>query len=323
MTSPKYQEYRGLIKKGRNVEASRLAELEYLEGNRNNPFWLTRQAAALSRAEKYEQAYSIAKQALSLKPSDPYAILAVAEALSGLKRMEESLQYYEEIAGDPKLSFYAQKGILYCLSVLKQWERILQLLGQWEMPQGTSFQWRVKALAGQNRLDEAIEACRQWLKVHPDVPQGLWALTELEIQRDGLESVLQRMGRIAKIESRPPVYKEIYASLCRRAGKPELALKQYEKLSHKGSDPKIQRKQAFALAKSGQEAEAIPIMEELLKLDPTNYYIHSAYIPACNRAGQLDRALKFYEDLIELHPEEKPLYGRIKTVQKKLGIQPS
>lgn len=315
MTAQKYNEYRELIKKGRNIEAARLAELEYLGGNRNNPFWLTRQAAALSRSGKYEQAYSIAKQALSLKPTNPYAVLAVAEALSGLNRMEEAIQYYKEIIGNPKLSFYAQKGVLYCLSVQKQWDRILQLLGQWEMSQDASFRWRVKALTGQNQLDEAMKVCRQWLELYPDNPAGLWALTELEVQRDGLEAVLQRMGRIAKIESRPPVYKEIYASLCRRAGKPELALKQYEKLSREGVDSRIQRKQAFALAKSGKEAEAIPIIEELLKLDPKDYFLHSAYIPACARARQLDRALKFYEDLVELHPEEKPLYGRIRKIK--------
>ena len=107
------------------------------------------------------------------------------------------------------------------------------------------------------------------------------------------------MGKLAKIPSRSPVYKEIYASLCRRAGKPELALKQYTELSRSGSDHRIHRQQAFALAKSGKELEAIPIMEELLKLDPRDFYIHSAYIPACKRARQLTGALAFYQKLLE------------------------
>lgn len=321
MTSQKYLEYREMLRRGQYLAASRLAELEYLEDNRNNPFWLTRQAAALTRAKKFEQALDIAKQALSLQPSNPYSILAAAEALYGLNRTEEALQHYEEIDGEPKLVPVAQKGILDCLSKLKQWDRMLQKLSEWEMPQNTRLRWKVRALSGLNRLEEAIEFCSQWLELTPDDTGAVWAMTDLEIRRDGLEAVRVRMCRLAKISSRPPIYKEIYASLCRKAGKPELALEEYAKISRQGADARIQRQQAFALAKSGRETEAIPMAEELLKADPKDHFIHKSYIAACSRIRQLDRALAFYEALIQMHPEEKPLFGRIRTVKNKLGIK--
>ena len=319
--SPKYDEYRALFKKGRYIEAAGFAETAYLEENRNNPFWLTRQAAALIRARKYKESLEVAEQALSLKPSNPYSMLAVADALCGLKRTDEALRYYEEIVQDPKLSFSAQKGILSCLEAQKEWDRMLRRMGQWEMPKNSVFAWKVKALAGQKRWDEAIEICGQWLAVQPDFPQALWALTNLEIQRDGLESVLKKMGRLAKIPSRPPVYKEIYASLCKKAGNPELALKQYEKLTRTGSDIWNQRQQAFALKKSGKLSEAIPMMEELLKLDPKDYFIHTSYVSACKKSSQIERVLKFYEELVELNPEETTLYGRIKNIKNILGVE--
>lgn len=317
--SQKHNEYRRLLKNGLSVEAARLAERQYLENNADNPFWLTRQAAALTRAKKYDQAFKIANQSLLIDPSDPYSILAVAQALQGLNRFKEAIQYFEEITETPKLSFYARKGVFDCLLIIKQWDSILDLLGKWEMPSATSFRWRVKALEGKKRFAEAFEACRRWLETDPDNPVGLWSLTELEIRRDGLESVLSRMGKIAKIGSRPPIYKEIYASLCRRAGKPELALKQYEKIAQSGSKTRIHRKRAFVLAQSGKEPEAIGLMEELLKIDPNDFYIHSSYKAACGRVRQLDRALKFYEGLVELFPEEKSLYGRIREVKKRLA----
>lgn len=317
--SEEYKKYTQLCKKGRYMEAAGFAAQKYFEGNKNNPFWLTRQAAALIRAHEYKQALEVAEQALLLNSSNPYGIIAVADALRGLHRFEEAFRYYETLIGDPKLSFSAQKGLLFCLSEQKQWDRILQLLNQWEMPPGTRFQWKVKALAGQKQLDEAIETCLQWLKVHPDLSQGLWALTDLEIQRDGIEPVLKKMGRLAKIDSRPPIYKEIYASLCKRAGKPELALKQYEKLTRSGTDIKIQRQQAFTLKKSGKVSEAMPMMEELLKLDPRDYHVHTSYVSACKQTHQLYRALKFYEELLELNPEEKALYGRIRKIKNMLG----
>lgn len=300
------------------MEAAGFAEQKYLEGNKNNPFWLTRQAAALIRSHEYKQALEVAKQALSLNSSNPYSIIAVADALQGLRRLDEAFRHYEALVEDPKLSFPAQKGMLFCLFEQKQWDRMLQFLNQWEMPTGSKFQWKVKALAGQKQLDEAIETCLQWLKVHPDLPQGLWALTDLEIQRDGIEPVLKKMGRLAKIDSRPAIYKEIYASLCRRAGKPELALKQYNKLTRSGADIKIQRQQAFTLKKSGKVSEAISMMEELLKLYPRDYHVHTSYVSACRQTRQLDRALKFYEELLEANPEEKTLYGRIRKIKNML-----
>ena len=321
MTSQRYQEYTELLKKKRYGEASRLAELAYLEGDKNNPFWLTRQAAALSRGKRFEEALDIARQALALSPSNPYAILAVAEALFGLNRAEEALEYYEEIGEEPRLLSISQRGILDCLVKMKEWDRILELISRWRMPPDKRGRFEVKALAAENRLAEAIQSCGKWLEIKPDDPEALWAMTDLEVQRDGMETVLSRFKRLAKISSRPTIYKEIYASLCRRSGKVELALKEYDSISRSGSDTRIQRKQAFTLAKSGREKEAIPMAEALLKLNPKDLYLHSSYMGACHRSQELKRALGFYEGLIEIYPEERPIYGRMRKIKKMLGLK--
>ncbi|MFC1858273.1 tetratricopeptide repeat protein [Thermodesulfobacteriota bacterium] len=321
MTSKKYQEYRDLLKKRHYAEASRLAELEYLGDDKNNPFWLARQAAALSRAKKFEKSLEIAKQALALEPSNPYSILSVAEALFGLNRFAEAVDYYEEIYREPKLSSFSQKGILDCCAKMKQWDRILELIEIWKMPPDMRLRWEVKALAAQNRVTEAIRSCRKWLEMKPDYPEALWAMTDLEVRRDGIETVLSRWRRLAKIPSRPSIYNEIYASLCRKSGKNELALKEYDKISQTGSKTYIQRQQVFTLAKSGRETKAVSMAEELLKLNPKDIYVHSSYMGACRRLGQMDRALRFYETLIDMHPEEKSIYGRIRKIKKMLGLE--
>lgn len=319
MPSPEYQKYRKFLEQGAFSEAARLAEKQYLGGDKDNPFWLTRQAGALSRAGKYNASLAVARQALELEASDAYALLAAAEALAGLKRFEEARSFYEEIADHPKLAPFARRGILASLAPGKNWSRMLQLLAAWNLPEIYDLPWRVQALTGQGRIDEAFDACRRWLALKPDHPRALWALTDLEIRRDGMDAVLKRMGKIARIASRPPIYKQIYASLCRKAGKPEIALQQYDKLSGTGTVPGIQRQQAFTLAKSGREAEALPLIEELLRLNPGDIYLNSAYTGACTRIQALDRALAFYEKLLELHPREKTIYGRIKTIRKKTG----
>jgi tetratricopeptide (TPR) repeat protein len=313
-----YEKYRKMMTSGQFEEAARLAESEYLKGDASNPFWLTRQAAALSRAGRHDAALNISQRALALQSANPFAILAVADALRGLKRVQEALDHYEGIAAHPKLSAAAHRGILECLLELKQWDRILELLQQWGLPPAKSHRWRVPALAGLQHWDEAMQACRQWLKLHPNHPSALWNLTELEIQREGLQAVLTRMAKLAKIPSRPPVYKEIYASLCRRAGKPELAVELYAKMTQGSTDLKILRKQAFALSASGKKSQAIAMLEELLMSDPKDYYAHNSYLAACKHTNQLERAAQFYADLVEKYPHEKPLYGRIRRIE---GLQ--
>ncbi|CAB1055643.1 hypothetical protein D1BOALGB6SA_376 [Olavius sp. associated proteobacterium Delta 1] len=316
--SAAYEKYRKLLTSGQFEEAARLAESEDLKGEANNPFWLTRQAAALSRAGRHGPALRIAQHALALQPTNPFSILAVAEALHGLKRVEEALLHYQDIAAHPKLSPAARRGILDCLLEQKQWNRILELLQQWGLPPDKSHRWRVRALAGLQRWDEAMASCHQWLKLQPDHPPALWTLTELEVQRDGLQAVLPRMAKLAKIPYRPPVYKEIYASLCRQAGQPELAAELYAKMTQGAPDLKILRKQAFALSAAGKKSEAIAMLEELLKNDPRDYYAHNSYMAGCRKTNQLERAAQFYADLVEKNPDEKPLYGRIRKIE---GLQ--
>ena len=113
----------------------------------------------------------------------------------------------------------------------------MDCLDRWRMPAAWDLPWRVKALEGINHVDEAITVCKEWLSLEPDNSRGLWALTHLEVRRDGIEPVLKKMGKLARIPSRPIVYKEIHAHLCRRAGRPEQAVRQYERMARSTADP--------------------------------------------------------------------------------------
>jgi tetratricopeptide (TPR) repeat protein len=293
--------------------------MECVRQGGGSEFWLTQQAIALTLARQYRGAIEAADQALALAPLNIYALLARADARRGAGEFEPALADYEEAArrDDPRTAARAIAGQLECLAALKRWERVLELLpaGNERVP---VWRWRVRALRGLGRDAAALAACEEWLRASPDLPDALWQLTELEIARDGLEPVLERLGRLARIPSRPPIYGEIYASLCRRAGRAEAAVKTYAKLAAAAPDPRVLRQQAFALAKSGAEARAIPMMEELLRLKPDDMYLHSAYGAACDRAGRLEQALRFYEELLRLFPDQKGLYGRIKRIGRKL-----
>ena len=118
--SKEYTGFRELMEQEMFLEAAHYAEREYLNDKKQNVFWLTQQAYALIRAKKYEMGLTIARQALNLNSTNPYAVLSAADALFGLNRFKEALQYYSENLNDQKLKLRSQKGMLECLVNLKK-----------------------------------------------------------------------------------------------------------------------------------------------------------------------------------------------------------
>ena len=306
------------MRQRRYEEAARHAEREAQNGTDSDEFWLTQQAKALVRSNNFSAGLEIAQRALDRDPSNPYAVAVTADALSGLDLQEKALDCYEEILASPRLVRKGRIGVLRCLSALKRWEELLQRIESWGMPEAEALPWSVKAFGATGQEEEALEACRRWLALEPHSPPALWERTELEIRTQGMEAVLEKMGRLVRIQSLPKIYGEIYASLCRRAGRPDDAIKAYERLGAEGEQVKIQKKKVFTMAKSGREMEAIPLLEELLKAEPADIYVHASYGAACRRVGDLERAVNFYHQLLGLYPEERGLYGRIKRLQKQL-----
>jgi tetratricopeptide (TPR) repeat protein len=313
-----YREFAALMKRRAFTGAVSFAERLVVSSSGRNGFWLTQLSIALRESGRFKESFAAADKACAIEPGNPWPVLARAEASLKQGDCAGALSDFEAVRDDGRTGARARRGMLQCLAHEKAWDRVLDCLAQWELPARERHSWRVKALMGLGRMDEAAVECDRWLAQCPDDPQALWKSVDLQVGRDGLEAVRERMARLAKIPGESPVYGEIYASLCKRSGSMQGAAAQYEKLVQRASSPAILRKQAFALAKTGEEARAAPLMEELLRLSPDDLYLHSAYVPACRRLGDIGRAWKFYHELIALHPDRKPLLGRLKRLQKMM-----
>ncbi|MEW6442390.1 MAG: hypothetical protein AB1640_15745 [bacterium] len=210
MASRSYKAFRELLDRKAFAEAAALAERNCLDGSSDSAFWHTQRAVALSLAGRFEQAVAAADQALQREPGNAYALAARAGACLGDDRAEEALAGYEEAlrSGDARILPRARKGLLQSLSMLKRWPQILGALSEWNLPPETAYPWRIKALAGLDRRDEALDACAELLRVSPDHPQALWQMADLEISRDGLEAVRMKFARLARIPTPPPRYSQ-------------------------------------------------------------------------------------------------------------------
>lgn len=311
-----YDEFKKLIARKQYRQAAVFAEEQYF--HTKNIFWINQQTYAYIRAKKFDRALECTKEVLTLEPDNVYALLSAADALGGLQRFDEALWHYKEASGQKKVRNRALKGICECLFQMKEWQKLLEFLNSQSCPGNEAVLYRIKALRATGKTSEAIELCRDTLSHLPHNPPVLWELTELEIEQDGIDTVIEGIGKLARIPTFPTIYKEIYASLCRRAGKEDLALKTYDKMGSGFQDIRIQRQKAFTLAKSHQEQAALPLFEELLKHNPKDIYVHSSYGAACTRIGEIERGINFYHTLLNLYPEEKGIYGYINRLKKKL-----
>ena len=315
-SSPALERFRSLMRSGRYQDAASLSREQHEAGAGTSGFWLTLEASALTRGGHPEHALESARRALELEPTNPFGLLAVGNALLALEKVAEALDLFKEAANDDRTARRARRAVVECLEKLRRWEEVLERIDQWGLEDRRGS--RIRALCELGRHEEALAVCELWLQEDPEAKSAVWAQAELEEKMDGLAGALERAERRARIPSLPAVYREVHASLLRRAGKEEEAARVYQQLQATGASPGIQNRQAFALAKSGHEEEAVAMFEQLLLSDPRDKYLHSAYQAACGRLGDLERVINFYNRLLHEHPEEKGLYGRIKKIKSKL-----
>jgi len=317
--NPSYVEFQSLMKARCFTEAAALADRMAASAGGTDVFWLTQLSMALRISGDMRGALAAARQAYDISPSNVWSVMSLAEALFKDGNHEEASGFFRDALSNPRTMPRARQGLLNCLSRLSRWNEVLGLVDQWELPPAEGWLWRSKALLGLGKTDEAASYCESRLAGCPDNPEALWMLSDIWVQQEGIDESIKRFSRYTKIPGKPVVYGEILAALCKRAGRTDDALKQYGKLLNVKTSPALQRKHAFALAKSGHEAEAIPLLEELLRKAPADVYLNSGYIAACSRIGNPEQAWKFYHELIGLFPGEVTLFGKLARIRKLIG----
>lgn len=317
--TPLYDEFKLYLRNRRFKEAAFLAEQAAAAGGRDASFWLNQQALATMRMNNPREAIRIAEQALAGNPASYYSQLIRAEALYIAGDTNGSLAGFKEALRYPAIEERARRGILDCMIKLQRFDEALAIIAIGNNDAATMYPYKVKALSGLGRIDDAIAVCGEWLSRSIDDRTALWLLCDLEVRRDGITPVLSKYERMAKTPSRPPIYGELCAMLYKKAGNVNRELGQYDRLSAKNDNPFIVRRKAFSLAKSGKETEAIPVFEELLRQNPDDQYVNNAYIAAARRAGYLQKARTFYHELIGKFPEVTTIYTRASKIAREMN----
>ena len=128
----------------------------------------------------------------------------------------------------------------------------------------------------QNRLREARILSESVLSVNPEYPQALYVLGEIHVHEDDLEEALQYFRQAAQKDHRPYLIHSILKTL-RRLGRYEEALETVESaLIRERENPRLLKEKALVLDRMKRMDEALRAYERLQELEPDDAYITRA-----------------------------------------------
>jgi tetratricopeptide (TPR) repeat protein len=287
------------IEASKNYEslANRIDALSKEEGTR----LLIRYVDALSKSGSTEKASGTAEKLLSLAPDDPDAISRAAKVNLDAGKPKEAATLYTDLL----------KRFGETLPTDERFEASLRL-GEARLKSGD--------------LDGAIEPLNDAADLQPESPLPIAALSKVyEAKKDWEEVIRQKNRRLDVVtgDERSAILLEIGEILANQINDRTRAAKTFvAALDERPDDRKILTK---LMQLYSEEKDWSKLIEVVLKLaskvdDPRQKakYLHSAAIVSWRQLGEIDKALEFYNQVLELDPSlDKPLAEAIELCTEK------
>jgi len=292
---------------------------------------------ALIDAKRYEEGIPYCLEATRLKSDYGEAYGNVGYGLSGLKRFEEAIPYYE------KALFYMRKiGPTNLDRVLLNFGLALHEVGR-DTEARAAFEEAVSVnpknapslnnlgnyefLAG--RYAEAKKYYERAVASDPDFAEAWYdlgnaavalgqSLSEAEKLRSFGEAE-QHYRRAIKLSPDLLMAKDNLARLLLEMNRPKEAAEYFETVVKDNPTAIVQFKAASAFMQSGKTAEAIPLLEALLKQDPNNIEANYLLGNARYRMGDRDGAMTAYRQAIRINPFAVEPHGNLGSLLASAG----
>lgn len=174
-----------------------------------------------------------------------------------------------------------------------------------------------------NLHDKSAEAYEKALKIHekskPDEEASIeeWKLEQASIySRVGVAQMNMGMPVNAELNFRKAIELEgddkpsintLAAVLAQTNRAHEVPALWKQQLERQPNNPEIHAKYAISLFQADREKDAVEVFEKALVEVEENIFIKRFYAPLLAQQGDLDRAMDFYEDCIDVAPTDVPL----------------
>jgi tetratricopeptide (TPR) repeat protein len=178
-----------------------------------------------------------------------------------------------------------------------------------------------------NRLkqnDQALEVFERIKKIDPDDPfvgKEILRLKSLNRPRDQVLKELQIVAAMESKKSDAQVQGFLGQEL-KKAGQVREAAAQYRKASDlEPGNPFFLKQQGFCHYHLKEYEQALSCLSRAFRLKPGDYYVRGSLEKCFQALGDLQGWLKLLEEVAVQHPEQKPLWGIMRRIRKKTGIE--
>lgn len=270
-------------------------------GKEEGPRLLIRYVDALSKSGSTEKAIGTVQTLLTLAPDNPDAISRAAKVNLDAKKPKESAVLYADLL----------KRFGESLSTEEKFEASLRL-GEARLAAGDA--------------DGAIEPLNDAADLVPDSPLPIHALCKVyEAKKDWEEVIRQKTRRLDVVtgDERSAILLEIGEILANQISDRTRAAKTFvAALDERPDDRRILTKLMQLYSEEKDWGKLVEVVLKLAsKVDDKKQkakYLHTAAIVSWRQLGEVDKALEFYDQVLELDPSlEKPLVEAIELRTEK------
>jgi tetratricopeptide (TPR) repeat protein len=275
------------------------------------------------RQERFAEGRILAEEVLAQDPQHPEALSILGDILLKQRHQREALECYRQAynrAPKPYLALKvvrALKELKDYIEALEEVERVLVV-----DPGNLAFLKEKALILGRlKRYDQALDVYEKIRELSPNdsfVEKEILRLRGQDRPRGQMATDLRRVVAMESKRDNAQM-RGLLAETLKEAGQVREAAAEYGAAADLDpNNPYFIKQQAFCLYRLNQYDEAIRLLSEAFKKDPSDFYV-SVTLEKCFKAqGNLKGLLQLFEETLHLHPGERSLYGKIRKLRKRL-----
>ncbi len=323
----KWERSLSLKKKGDYQEAEKELK-EALEEQPEHPLLKSSLAQLYLNRNRLTEARILVESILSLDPEYPQALYVLGEIYSNEDNLEEALRCFNA-ASRKEPRPYLIHSVVKTLRRLKRYDEALERIETLLMTERDNPRLLKEKALILNRMDMPGEALRTYQKVKeldPEDPYVAQAIYKLKSLKRPDEEVIVELQKVLSLPSRKenPQLHGLLGEKLKKAGRLKEAAMEYRKAKELAPENLFFLKQeGFCRYRLGDYREAIRLLGEAFRKDPTDHILKSTLKKIYSISGDMDGFIGLLEKALEEHPHQVKLMGTLRSLKKKISIKDS
>lgn len=295
---------------------------EAIESQGSTPFLLSNLGHSFLLAGNLASARNALEEAIARDPRSSFARTFLAGVAEKEGRVKEQIELLSEAVSIAPNDALGRVSLAWALVKSKKAKQAVEQ-AEWLIANAGSNPKSLKAASAAfksaGRLNDAKQALKKLIAACPNDGFAIKQLIEMGDGKD--EGKLKEIDNLLKLpankENRELLFSRV--KFLEAAGDVDGAVSAACEIAAKFTDDvKIKTALAYLLVRAKRYDKAVPLLGELLALNPKDFYLHNALFRVCKENGRLEDVYSLYTELIRTHPSEKTLFGRRRRVQQML-----